>query len=154
MTRRAFTLVELAVVIAILAILSAIAIPRFASASARRALDASAQRIVADLRHARQHALATSAPVAVTFDADTDSYVVAAPSPLGNATSYRVDLSDPPLSCRISATTLASSIVTFSAHGLPANSGDVTIQAGRFSRTISISAGVPAPAVAAPAEKN
>lgn len=154
MTPRAFTLVELAVVVAILAILSAIAVPRFAAASARRSLDASAQRILADLRHARQHALATSGAVGVVFDDAADAYVVEAPSPLGNAATYRVELLEPPLACQITSVTLASGRASFSGHGLAEASGTVTIASGRFTRTITIDAGRAAPTVAELVEKN
>lgn len=144
MTRRAFSLVELTVVVAILGIISALAIPRFAEASARRQLDAVSHRIMADLRHAQQHALARSQATTIVFDDPTESYVVNAPDPLGATTSYTVNLASPPFPCQIVGVTLPSSTATFSGNGLPTASGVVTIQSGRFRRSITVTVGIAA----------
>lgn len=139
--RRAFSLVELAVVVAILAMLSALAMPRFADASARRRLDTAAHRVMADLRHAQQHAVATSAAVAVTFDPSDSTYVVDAPSPISAGLGYKVPLAEAPLGVRLMATSLASNRAVFNGHGVAAGDGVVTLGSGRFRTTITLTAG-------------
>lgn len=139
--RPGVTLFELVTVVAIMGILAVIALPRFAAATTRRHLDAATQRIVADLRNAQQHALATSGNVWVAFNASTETYTVNAPSPLGNAASYSVRLLDAPAFATITSTSLSSSRVVFDGNGLVALGGDVVIAAGPFKRTITFTTG-------------
>ena len=143
MPARAFTIVELAMVVAIMAIMAALAIPRLASASAVRRLEAATLRVVADLRHAQQHALASSSTIQIAFDAANESYTVGAPSPTGSAASYSVKLSDPPLGVMIDSVTLTSGRAPFDGDGLPEMSGVITLKAGRFQRQITLTQGTP-----------
>lgn len=139
--RPGFSLVELATVVAIMAILAAIAMPRMAAAAARRNLDAAVQRLVADLRHAQQHALASSANVSVTFNTDSESYSVDAPDPISGAASYVVDLSAGSTNADLLSTTLPAGVATFDANGLCATSGSIRLSVGGFRRVVTITAG-------------
>lgn len=142
------SIIELVMVVAIMGIMAALAIPRFAAASASRRLDGATQRLLADLRHAQQHALATSADVQVVFDADTETYVVNAPSPVTGATSYSVRLSDPPARVTIESVTFASNRAVFGGHGLPLADGTIRLRVGDFATDIKVVAGTHAAAVA------
>jgi prepilin-type N-terminal cleavage/methylation domain-containing protein len=139
----AFSLVELVLVVAIMGILAAIAVPRFAAASAARRLEVAALRLTADLRHAQQHALASSAQVEVTFDPTTESYTVAAPSPVGSATTYTVNLSESPSHVYIESVTLASNRAVFSGHGLPTGAGAISLRAGRLRQIVTLTVASP-----------
>ena len=139
--RPGFSLVELATVVAIMAIMAAIAMPRMAEAAARRDLDAAAQRLVADLRHAQQHALASSTNISVTFNADSDTYAVAAPDPISNAATYTVDLTAGSARVDLHPTTLATNTATFDANGLATSSGLVRLAVGRYRCAIAVTAG-------------
>ncbi len=72
--RHAFTLVELTLVVAIIGVIAAIAIPRYGSARATFRSRAAAIRLATDLTHAGSLARAKSVSVAVIFAADGTSY--------------------------------------------------------------------------------
>lgn len=64
---RGLTLIELAIALAIAAILGALAVPSFGSLLQRKRLDAAAHALAADLGEARQEALRSGHTVAVVF---------------------------------------------------------------------------------------
>ncbi|MEO8031138.1 MAG: GspH/FimT family pseudopilin [Gemmatimonadota bacterium] len=70
---RGFTLIEMVVVIAMMGILLAIAIPRLAK-TAKTRVGQSAQQLAQDLELARTRALTTRSAVRVTFDAVAKTY--------------------------------------------------------------------------------
>ncbi|TVS07645.1 MAG: prepilin-type N-terminal cleavage/methylation domain-containing protein [Phycisphaerales bacterium] len=89
-----FTLVELAFVAAIIAIVGAIAVPRFTDAHLRASLAGAADRISADIDRARRHAVASESYAAVGFNPADNRYAVAWD---GGASSYAVELGESPL---------------------------------------------------------
>ncbi|MEZ6234697.1 MAG: GspH/FimT family protein [Phycisphaerales bacterium] len=139
--RPGFSLMELVTVVAIMAIMAAIAMPRMAEAAARRDLDAAAQRLVADLRHAQQHALASSTNISVTFNTDSDGYTVDAPDPISGAASYTVDLAVASGRADLRASTLAGGVATFDANGLATTTGVIEFGVGRYRRSVTITDG-------------
>jgi len=82
---RAFTLLELVVVLVILAVISAVALPRVAASMTIHRAYAAAQRVRADLLDARSAAIALSAPMGVSFSTPADAYTIT-----------RIDRSAPP----------------------------------------------------------
>lgn len=64
---RGFTLLELAIVLAVTAILAAMAVPTFASLVARQRLQAAAEHLKADIALARQEAGRRAQPVHLVF---------------------------------------------------------------------------------------
>lgn len=75
---RGFTLIELVMVIGVLGVLAAVAVPRYTASLARYRVEAAAGRIVGDLERARAMAGATSARVGVRFDTAGSRYIVSA----------------------------------------------------------------------------
>jgi prepilin-type N-terminal cleavage/methylation domain-containing protein len=69
-----FTLIELMVVIAIVAVLVGVAAPLTGSYLSRRQLEAAAYTMVQDLRRAQNEAIVTRTYIAVTFDTAANSY--------------------------------------------------------------------------------
>jgi type IV fimbrial biogenesis protein FimT len=138
-----FTLVELVLVMAILAIVAGIAAPRYATATARFRVDAAARRIGADLGLARARAQTTSAPVTVRFDVGGNSYeMLSTASPLAGAANYVTVMSEEPYQAKlVSATFGGSSDMTFDGYGRPASSGTVVVKVGSVSKTITVDAG-------------
>ncbi|MGB0768765.1 MAG: prepilin-type N-terminal cleavage/methylation domain-containing protein, partial [Phycisphaeraceae bacterium] len=70
-----FSLVELVMVVVIVGVVGAMALPRFAEATARQQLDAAAERVTDDLNKARHRARASSSTLTLTFDIDAERYV-------------------------------------------------------------------------------
>lgn len=97
--RRAFTLLELTVVVAIMAVLAGIGIARVGSAGAEYRAELAAQRVAGDLREAGRQSLYRAATVTVKFDKATDSYTITGLNADGETTTvslaespYRADL--------------------------------------------------------------
>lgn len=98
--RPGFTLVELAIVAAIIAIAGAIAVPRFTNAHLHASLAGAADRITADIDRARRRAVAAESYAAVGFNASENRYAVGWD---GGATSYAVELGESPLNIQLDA---------------------------------------------------
>ena len=70
-----FTLMELMVVVAIIGILSAVAVPNFISYRSNQRLGASAREILAAVKKTRIRAINEQATTVITFDVANDSYL-------------------------------------------------------------------------------
>ncbi len=138
----AFTLVEMITVLAIVAMLAAMTIPRLGNSIARQRADASARRIAADLRLARAHALQVSASQTVTFDSSSDSYALEGMQDLDHPdASYQVELSEDPYSATLLAANFGGDAkVIFDIYGVPDTGGSVTIEVGDWMRTVTLEA--------------
>ncbi|MBX2852740.1 MAG: prepilin-type N-terminal cleavage/methylation domain-containing protein [Phycisphaeraceae bacterium] len=133
--RHGFTLVELVLVMLIIGVVSAIAVPRFAQASARQRLDAAANRLIADTALARSRANAASESVTMSFDTNDDIYKVSAVA--GDA--FAVELGASPYDVSItSADFNGNRFVQFNAFGIPQQTGTVTISSSSGSVTLAI----------------
>lgn len=138
--RRAFSLVELTMVMAIMAIAAAIAAPRWGEAMGRYRVDAAARRIVADLALAQTNARATSSPQTITFNPGADTYALSGLTSFETGTGvYTVYLSKSPYLADLTSSDFAASTpLSFNAFGVPSAGGALTVTSGGFSRTISI----------------
>ena len=135
-----FSLIELALVLAMMVTLGAIALPRYASAGARYRADIAARRIAADLDLARSTAHSRSSACTVIFHVPENRYVLSGvASRDGNLGEYSVQLSDPPYLATIrSASFAGKTSVTFDGWGVPRNAGSVTLSVGRESRQVAL----------------
>jgi prepilin-type N-terminal cleavage/methylation domain-containing protein len=135
-----FSLLELVLVSAILAVFAALAVPRYGAAASRHRLDLAARRVAADLRLAQLHAQVSSSPRAVSFFPATDQYQlpdVAAPD--GASGSYTVILSAEPYRADlVSADFHEGTQVTFTGWGLPDYAGTVVVSVGAQQKTITV----------------
>jgi prepilin-type N-terminal cleavage/methylation domain-containing protein len=144
--RPAFTLLELVVVLALVGITAAIAVPRFASASQNYRARAAAQRLVADLAYIQSRATMTSSTLALTFSVGTGRYtVLGVTDPRTGAGIYTVDLAEPPFEAKVVSTTLAGAKRTagavqlrFDGYGVPSAGGSIAITAGSAAVSVSV----------------
>jgi type II secretion system protein H len=132
------TLLELVLVAAIIAVLAAIAVPRYGSASVRYQVDLAARRVAADLREAQMYAKTAGTSRTVVFSAGTDSYqLVNVPAPDGAPGHYTVDLSAQPYRAQLTSVDFnGDNLVVFSGWGLPDTGGTVVVTVGSEQRTI------------------
>ena len=141
----AFTLIELALVVAAVAVLSAIAVPRYGSALARYRVDLAAKRVAADLMLARSTARATSTTQVVDFSTPANGYtLINFRAPDGGASDYAVRLADEPYNAAIGAVGVgpdaAAVTVSFDRYGTPDRAGTVVVTSGGYAKTVALDA--------------
>lgn len=136
--RSAYTLIEMLMVAATIAVVAAIAAPRYMNSLARYRAEAAAARIVADLDLARNRAVTTNA--AQTVDFQGFRYRIPGMTGVsGAATSaeYRVDLSvEPYRLTRVTADFGGDGLVSFDAFGVPDSDGRIVVTCGPASKTV------------------
>ncbi len=135
-------MVELVLVISIMLIVAGMAVPRFANSLTRNRVEAAAQRVVADLSLAQQHARLASVPQSVVFDPASSSYRLSGlPDPDHPGLEYVVQLGAAPYEATLPKINLGNdSSITFDAYGVPNKSGSVSVQCGEFVRVIWVDA--------------
>lgn len=148
--RRAFSLVELVLVLAILVVGAAIAAPRYGESIARYRVEGAARRIAADIALAQASARAASASRTINFSVDKNEYTITGVRALdGGAADYSVLLTDPPYQAYLSAAAFGDdAALTFDGFGVPDSAGSITVFVGRLARTVSVEAGTGATAIA------
>jgi type II secretion system protein H len=139
-----FSLIELMLVIAIIAVVSAIAIPRYGNSLSTYRVSLAAKRIAADLQMAQARARMLSASRTVTFG-NSSKYRIAGERDLRDSTTvYTVTLGDQPYCTTISSAqfgaTAGTSSITFNGFGMPDNAGTITLSCGKATKTILVSA--------------
>lgn len=139
---RGHSLFELAMVLSLLAIVAAIAAPRFARAERNYRVEAAAQRIVADLDYISRTARARASSHAVTFSLTSHSYSSSA-KPLNTSPdqAYVVRLDHPPYRASLVSVSLGGDQqIIFNSHGMPDSSGEIVVAVGARSRRVLIDA--------------
>jgi prepilin-type N-terminal cleavage/methylation domain-containing protein len=140
--RRGFSLVEVALVLAILAIFAAIAAPRYATSAARYRAEAVAQRVVADLSLARSRARTTGASQAVVFKVESNEYSLqAVGAPSDSAFDYKVALSQAPYQATlVSAEFGGDAQVVFDGYGGSDSGGSAVVRVGAIQKVVVLDA--------------
>jgi prepilin-type N-terminal cleavage/methylation domain-containing protein len=140
--RRAVTLAELMVVVLIVSVLAAVAVPQYGQAMNRFYADAAARRIKADLEYLRHYARRTATSRAIVFNLATHSYTLSGPDSLDHpGQAYIVKLSQIPY--RASLTTAdcgGDATLVFDGFGKPDSSATITVMAGIFQRSVTVEA--------------
>jgi prepilin-type N-terminal cleavage/methylation domain-containing protein len=141
--RAAFSLLELVMVVAILAVAAAIAAPRYTQATARYRSRVAAHRIAADLALASRSARTAGAARTVTFSPAGGVYTIAGLADFRNpAANYRVDLTGEPYCAQLSSARFAGGgpVVVFDGYGTADSDGTVDVQVGDAACTVVFSA--------------
>jgi Tfp pilus assembly protein FimT len=128
---------------AVIAVLAAIAAPRYAMASARYRADWTARRIAADLGLAQTLAAATGSSKTVHFSVQDSTVEIIGASALDgvptSTSTYRVVLSAPPYEARLASVTLPSSTdIAFNGWGQVNHGGTVVLRVGQEQRTLTV----------------
>jgi len=136
----AFTLVELMIVMAIIATLAFMAVPRFNNALAPRRAEMAAGRIAADLDYARRHARATSSAIVVQFDASRSTYtLIGVTHPDHPAQAYAVALTDEPYRATIGTFDVGGDTnIVFDAWGDADARASISVVTGNIEYLISV----------------
>ncbi len=138
--RTGFTLPELALVLIIIGVLAAIAVPRFGNSIARQRVEAAARRVQVDISLARRNAKVSTTSQTVSFDTAKNSYRLVGMMDRDHpAAEYRVSLSDEPYSTTIvSADFGGDAEIIFDGWGVPDSGGSVVVQVGSYQKTIDV----------------
>lgn len=139
------TLLELVVVVLLLAIVSTIAIPRFANTLNSTRVKTAAQRIARDIALVRSWARITSQSQTISFDTVHNTYTMpGVPDPNHSSGSNTVALSDGTLQATLASADFGagSTTLTFNGFGvpvgLPTAGGTVAVSSGPTSKTILV----------------
>lgn len=134
-----FTSLELMIVVAIVAILAALAVPSFSSTLEKQRITTAAEAILSDLRWARAEAIKRNKQIRVTFTTGSPwSYTVHADPNGDNTLLKTVSGSDLPATT-LSSTNFASDYVTFDPIRGISNNGTATIISNNFSAGVIVS---------------
>lgn len=144
----AFSLLEVSMVLAIIGLLAAIAVPRYANFVTGHRADAAARRVKADLAMVREYARVSSQSRTISFDTALDKYFAAGvPDPENAGSDYAVYLSaEPYLASIVSADFGGVPDLTYDGYGVPTAAGTIVVRVGSHQRTISIDPTANAPA--------
>ena len=138
-SRCGFTLLELVMVMAIVAILSAIIAPRYAEAIRHYRVGAAAQRLVTDLEYARARAKSTSSSRTVIVSVVLDQYSISGETGLDGVGAFLVDVAADPYRSRILSADLGGDgQLVFDGFGRPDADGVIIVRAGDLSQAINI----------------
>lgn len=126
----AFTFVELMIVVAILGVVSAVAVPRFTDMLSRTRLHEAARRVKMDFALARQQAILTGTPQTVLFNISSDNYQLVGMNDFDQSgQGYVVSLAEEPYQVTLTSAVFGTnSTVIFDAYGVPDSAGVVGLR--------------------------
>lgn len=129
-------------VVAIIGVVALVGAPRYASAAARYRLDASAYRLAADLRLAREYAINVGTPMTVSFaPGRLSSYTIRGMADRDDRsrTDTTVPLYLHPYGASFFAITAGGdNQIIFDGFGIPDSAGTFVLMGGERSRTVSV----------------
>ncbi|MEO0482419.1 MAG: type II secretion system protein [Planctomycetota bacterium] len=138
--RRAFTLIELTMVLVIMGVLAAVLAPRYGDAIARSRVDAAAERLVAELALTSSRARAAGETWTVWMDPSTERiWRTSAASFVLYNTDIGLDFGAEPYRTDLSSVNFGGfSRIEFDAFGRPGSDGVVTLRHGQTQRIVTV----------------
>lgn len=140
--RHGFTAVELIIVVLIVAIMAAAAVPKYADALNRFRVDLAARRIAADLAtvQARARATSSSQTILFTLPPQGSRYQIAGmKDPDRPAATYTVNLADYPYLVTLNSANLGGdTTLVYNGYGMPDSAGTIVVQAGQYTKTVTV----------------
>lgn len=140
MRRQAFSLLEGLLVVAIVSLLSAVALPRYSRFTAQQRLESATRRVLLDLANTRRGAQLVSASRQISFSPATESYTQAGVTDMnhpGQVATVRLD-AEPYGAELVSALFGGDSVLVFNAYGSPDSGGTIVIRVGALQQTITV----------------
>lgn len=138
---RGFSLVELVIVMAIIATVAAIALPRYQLATARYRAQGAARRIAADIEALRQDAVSRSLGQRCRVRNLTTYQLTDNTAGWGAASVRSIDLSAEPYRCRFTAFDVGNDgELVFNGYGVPDGSASFTVSSGAVVAQVSVDA--------------
>lgn len=138
---RAFTLIELLIVLAIIATISAIAVPRYQLATARYRAIGAARRLAADIETMRQDAIARSLGQRLRIRNATTYQLTDNTAGWAAASVRSIDLAYDPYRARFTSTDLGiDAELLFNGYGIPDGAATMTLASGVVSAQVSVDA--------------
>jgi type II secretory pathway pseudopilin PulG len=133
-------MIELVIVILIMGILTAVAMPTFFDSLLFHRVESAARRVKADLELARTQARLTSASQSITFS--NSAYTLSNTKSLDNPNAiYSVDLKKQPYSLDSATPNFSNAAtVSFDGYGTPSSGGTVIVVAKSHACTVTLSA--------------
>jgi prepilin-type N-terminal cleavage/methylation domain-containing protein len=139
-TAKGFSLLEVAMVLTIIGLISAIAMPRYHNFVTAQRADAAARRLTTDLATAKQLAKSSSKTQRVHFDVYQETYTMTGvPDPDVAGNDYTVYLAEEPYTASlVSADFEGSAELVIDGYGVPQAAGSITLQVGDYIRVITV----------------
>ncbi|HVT29135.1 MAG TPA: GspH/FimT family pseudopilin [Lacipirellulaceae bacterium] len=126
---RAFSMIEVVIVLLIMGVMAAVAVPTFFDSLLFHRVESAARRVKSDLELARTEARLTSATQSMQFTSST--YTLSNTTSLDKSgAGYTVDLTKEPFALdSATANFSGSSTISFDGYGTPSSAGTVTLTA-------------------------
>ena len=136
-------MLDLVITVLIIGILAAVAAPKYADSMRHFQLEAAAQAVAADLRHARQHAKTKGSNQSVVFTQASNSYDLPGMRDINHSSEpYTVDLSKTGYPATLISVSFGASgtgnSILFDLYGRPDFGGSVVVEAAGQQRTILV----------------
>ena len=140
--RAGFTLIDMVVTVLLLAILTAVAAPKFSASLNRMRVESAAKRIRADLRLVRQKAISRSSTETIQFSTVSNNYTIPGMDDLNHpGQAYTVSLTIYPYNAAIVSASLGGdSDLQFDRYGQSDSGGTITVQSGSYQQTVTVNA--------------
>ncbi len=137
---RAFTLIELSIVIVVVGVVAAVSVPKYAESRSRYQVELAARKVCLDATFVQNDARYGSTSRAIEYDLPTDTYKFGYAKP-GSASSETalVILRDEPFRVTLLKADFDSdSVLTFNGFGIPVAGGELAIGANTRGKSIAV----------------